>query len=352
MGNKATKLSDDQLYEPYKLAHYLNNNDICKAQTTHLYPQLGNNGKLRKKPGHRWKNNRPRILKYDEAIMIMTGDILVIDIDDKVDDINKYLQLPEKCWVDYTPSGGCHIYLKNDVRIQEYNTTVGLKLWGFKNVDILIKNGFAYAGGTSYYNPIHYGKMIYRWDVVKNPTTIERPGEIPTEWKKDILEKLEGKTTKYINNLKHWLLGCDGIDNVCHGCEGLVPNENYGYLLYLVSTCLNNKNGGPELIHQWMHKNCKCKIRYEISIKSDDNPYTNDSIHLEEIKKASSHGKVQERHRFLRNIIASLDIKQYYEEESYISMIEFIKREGGSRDIAEEFTRKINPDFNMSLLKW
>lgn len=335
MGNNNSKTPE--LYNPSKIATYLKDRGICDTQTTIIEPSINQKGKMVKKPIHSWKKIN-RNVSYDTALMIMTGDVLVIDIDDHVDDINRYVNLPNNCWVDYTASGGCHIYLNKDDDIYEYSTTIELKLWGFEHVDILIKNGFAYAGGTTYRHPVTNGTMSYVWDNEHNPLTVEKLGNIPTDWKDEILKNLDKVNEKLINSLKPWILGCNGTPGICHGCYGLVPTRDIEYFSLVLKKLLERIKGeGIELLIEWIKKHSDNNINNKHYMHNPCDPYDYVRVY-EAIQKESTHTKMYKVNEFLNKEVIYKDYTRFIRNrEERKNLILILKKRGADTSIIREF---------------
>lgn len=337
MGNNSSRTPElTELYNPGRIAAYLKDEGICDTQTTVIIPSLSEKGKMIKKPAHSWMKEK-RNYHTDTALMIMTGDVLVIDIDDPVDDITRYVNLPDNCWVDYTASGGCHIYLNKDDDIYEYSTTIGLKLWGFEHVDILIKNGFAYAGGTTYRHPITNATMAYVWDNERNPLTVGRLSNIPTEWKREILKNLEKSNKEFISSLKPWILGCSGVAGECHGCVGLVPTRDIEFFTLVLKKLLERHKGGIELFIKWVKKYSDDNIDNKHWMYNTCDPYDYMRVY-ESIKKESTHTKMYKINEFLERRQIYRDHTRFIRNRKECQdLIKILEKGGADSSIINEF---------------
>lgn len=282
MGNHHSK---SDVSSPYAMSVYM---DLLgyKTQTTEMNMCIRGD-KVAKPPGHQWRSyNRKR--PTDTALMVMMGDIFVIDIDDKiVGRLEDHLTIPEGCWVEYTASGGAHIYFTADPEIRQYNTTIKLQLWGFKEVDILIKNGFAYAGTTRYTHPWTGKLHSYHWDPKRNPLTIPVLGKVPEEWQKEIVTGIKSKRLSFLRNLRPILLGCEK-------CRGLISDvKNYPKILRSLYRSIGSHAGAYDLILEWSKKQSwhDDAVMNFCFTAPDPNPYTADPIWLKEIYAMSQHAR-------------------------------------------------------------
>ena len=243
MGNQL-RAESQAVSQPYAMATYLNVLGY-HAQTTRIKPYYKGNS-LVKQPTHQWGYSR-RMRPEDTALMIMTKSLLVIDIDSPVSDIEQHLKLPENCWVEYTPSGGAHIYLSADEDISKFRTTIKIKLWNFDKVDILVNDGFAYAGGTTYIHPKTKAQCTYRWDTKRNPLTVPKLGTIPLNWKIDIITGIKQKSKAFVELMQLYLLGCRN-----EKCMGLRINIlDYHSTAMALVRVLRHHEDGIKLIQEW-----------------------------------------------------------------------------------------------------
>jgi hypothetical protein len=294
----------DCLTNPHAMATLLKSNGH-DVQTTHLRVTRKYNTKLAKKPGHRWRDSR-RMVESDSALMIMTGNILIVDVDDKVENIYDHIDIPLDCWVEKTPSGGWHIYFQHDEDIAQYNTNIKNKLWGFKEVDILIKNGFAYAGGTSYALPEDGRLVHYVWDYERNPVKVRHPCKIPEILKSAILDSIRQKEIETIRDMKPYILGCDGDTTSCAGCKKL----SYRHMESVCQT-FSSMEIGREMIREWTKDFDDAEYITELLLRYEHN---NEYAHppaLIAMKRASEHCKVLPKHLMFKSIINTLNTRAY-----------------------------------------
>ncbi len=195
---------DQYLNNPSKMAKLLMENGVA-AHTNRLVITAGESGKCKKKPMFQWKNGF-RNDSHDSCLFINTGKVVVIDIDTKIEDIRKNINLPSNCWLETTPSGGVHIYFLRSEKLHKYNNCIKISLFGIHPVDILIKNSIVYAGGSTYLKP--NGDLCrYVWDKEMNPLTTTL-GKMPEEWESMILEILTSKDKEVAAKMRPYLLGC------------------------------------------------------------------------------------------------------------------------------------------------
>jgi len=286
MGNNQFKESST----PFAMSVYLNMLGY-EAQTTNLQAiHDKRTGNVNKKPCHSWSKYL-RQNPNDNALIIMMGNVFVIDIDDVVENIDAKLNIPKDCWVERTGNGGVHIYFKADPDIAKFNTSIKMKLLGFNSVDILIKNGFAYAGGTSYYHPIKKRNLSYSWDPDRNPLTTPKLGVIPLHWKEEIMKELRYKNNSFIIEVKHYLLGCTGVAG-CAGCTGMVvkTKKELKNTLRLLCKRIGSIKGGVELIKIWYAKQDDIDLILDHYYTTGETyPYS--ELSLRSIFKNSSHKK-------------------------------------------------------------
>jgi len=266
---------DQYLNNPSKMAKLLMDNGIA-ASTNRLVISPGDNGKCKKKPMFPWKNIF-RNDSNDSCLIINTGKVVVIDIDTKIEDIQKFIdKLPSNCWFETTPNGGVHIYFLRSDKLHNYNSCIKISLFGMHPVDILIKNGVVYAGGTTYLKP--NGDLCrYVWDKQLNPLTTTL-GEMPEEWETMILEILTSKDKEVAAKMRPYLLGCQccrpmGID-----------------LTLVSSTIARYGEECRSLIREWTaSRDISIIVDESLQKYGDKTTYRGDDDKLERIINASPH---------------------------------------------------------------
>jgi hypothetical protein len=294
----------NKLTSPYDMAIYLKDHGY-DVQTGCMKATRKSNGKLAKKPGHRWRDSR-RMVQSDTSLIIMTGNILIVDVDDKVDNIYDHIDIPSDCWVEKTPSGGWHIYFQYDADISAYNTNIKNKLWGFKEVDLLIKNGFAYAGGTTYALP-EDGKLVtYVWDHERNPINVPKLCKIPEKLKVDILKSIREKEIKTVEDMRPYILGCPGDSITCAGCKRL----SYSHMESVCQT-FASMGLGRDIIREWTKDFGDDEYTSELISKYQFNNEYAYPPTLISLKRSSNHTNVLPKEFTFKNIIDTLDIYVY-----------------------------------------
>ena len=336
-----TEASDKtETSKAYKMANLINRSSNIHCQTTIISPTIRKCGKVEKAPSHKWQvsKEKSRLEKSDTALMIMMDDIVVIDIDTPLEDCSiddVFPDLPADCWIDRTPSGGYHLYFQSDDDIGKYPTTTKLSLWGLDAVDILIKNGFAYGGGSAYKHPKTGKMMRYVWDEQRNPEKSLTLPPIPQEMKEEILRGLMERhridrpkksnisplpkksiaVTASPDDLREYVLGCDGSDE-CAGCRGLPnddePYDEYFKMIVVVANETQKSDEGLEIVDKWAQRSSKYDredvVRRYHSIKDG---YDGKPLTIASIKVKSEHNKIKHPLCDLRKKIDKMDFSKF-----------------------------------------
>jgi hypothetical protein len=110
------------------------------------------------------------------------NQIMVIDIDEyPIGDYIKKLEpfLPPNIWIDYTISGGAHIYFRWDSYLHVFEKKINVYLRGAR-IDVLTH--FHCICGTS-----NVGEYGYRWDTERNPLKIKHLDSPPNKLHYDLM---------------------------------------------------------------------------------------------------------------------------------------------------------------------